>query len=117
MNSPSTHDHLTHLLEVILEERRCAVEFDSDGLLKAMETKENLIIILEGLQQISEEDHQLAARIRRENRHNACLLKSALDWIRDTMTFLGQKSVPCTYGAGANTINTNPSGRLLSGQI
>jgi flagellar biosynthesis/type III secretory pathway chaperone len=113
----TTRDYLNQLLEVILEERQYAIDFNKDGLLAAMEQKENLIITLEGLQQINEEDRELAARIRQENRHNAYLLKSALDWIRDTMTFFGQKTTPSSYGAGAHTIKNHSSGRLLSGKI
>lgn len=112
-----THDALTTLLELILQERRCAINLDNEGLMAVSEKKEALLISMVGMNHLDEEDKALAARIREENRQNAYLLKSALDWIRDTMTFFDQKTAPATYSAGAHAVNTNASGRLLSGTI
>ncbi len=112
-----TREALDTLLDLILEERKCAINLDNEGLLAISEKKEALLISMAGLTQIDEADRPIAARIREENRQNAYLLKSALDWIRETMTFLGQKATPTTYGAGAYTVNTHANGRLLSGSI
>ncbi len=108
---------LNTLLDLILEERQCAIALDNEGLMAVSEKKEALLLSMAGMSALSESDKPLAARIREENRHNAYLLKSALDWIRETMTFLGQKTVPVTYGAGAYAVKTHANGRLLSGSI
>lgn len=112
-----THDTLVTLLDLILQERECAVNLDNEGLQAVSEKKEDLLLSMAGMTHLDEEDKPLAARIREENRHNAYLLKSALDWIREAMTFFGQKAIPTTYGAGAYAVNTHASGRLLSGSI
>ncbi len=108
---------LNTLLDLILEERQCAINLDNAGLMAVSEKKESLLLSMAGMAQLSEADKSLAARIREENRHNAYLLKSALDWIRETMTFLGEKAAPATYSAGAYTVSTHTNGRLLSGSI
>ncbi len=108
---------LNTLLDLILEERRCAVTLDNEGLIAVSEKKEALLLLMAGMTRLNEADKPLAARIREENRQNAYLLKSALDWIQETMAFFGQKAVPATYSAGAYAVNTHTNGRLLSGSI
>lgn len=113
----TTHDLLVQLLDLILQERACVINLDNEGLMAATRAKEDVIISLHGASKLNDEEKKLASRIREENRHNAFLLKSALDWIRDNMRFFGQKVTPMSYGCHANTISTHPTGRLLSGQI
>ncbi len=115
----TTRDLLRQLLTLIEEERTCAINLDSQGLLKAAKAKEDLLISLKGLAKLdTEEERQLARRIREENRHNAFLLKSALDWIRENMAFFGQKAAPESYGAGGAYIaGGGAAGQLLSGHI
>ncbi len=112
-----TREALNTLLELILEERQCAIDLDSEGLIAVSEKKEALLISMAGLPKLDDEDKPLAQRVREENRHNAYLLKSALDWIRETMTFFGERTIPVTYGAGASVVSTHAQGRLLSGSI
>ncbi len=112
-----TREALNALLDLILQERQCAINLDNEGLMAISEKKEALLVSMAGLPRLDEEDRLLADRVREENRHNAYLLKSALDWIRETMTFFGERTTPITYGAGAAVVNTHAQGRLLSGAI
>jgi len=117
MEAKTTHDYLVRLLEVILEERECAKILDLDGLHAAMATKEEIVKILAHVKAIPDQDKPLAARIRNENRRNAFLFKSTLGWIRSTMQFFGQRTVPSTYSAQGSSVSARVSGRLLSGRV
>jgi len=117
MEAKTTHDYLNRLLEVIFEERECAKSLDMQGLSSAMAAKEEIVKVLAHVQSIPDEDKPLAARIRNENRRNAFLFKSTLGWIRDTMEFFGQRTVPSTYSQKGSSIASRVSGRLLSGRV
>lgn len=112
-------DKLKRLREVILEERECAKALDMNGLQRIIGEKSGLMGTLEGLtqEQLTPEVAVLAGEIRRENRRNAYLFWSSLNWVRDTIQFyngqLGQKS----YGHGGHTITRGQGGSLLSGKI
>ena len=82
-----------------------------------MTKKEELLNHLSVVREISEKDKKIAATIRRENRRNAYLYKSALGWIRETMEFFGRRTVTCTYAADAGTVPAQVNGRLLSGKV
>ena len=58
-----------------------------------------------------------AETVREENRHNAYLFWLTLGWVREQMTFFGQRSAPATYGASAGQVRQQRGGRLLSGRI
>lgn len=113
----TTHDKLLRLRDLILEERRFARNLDMDNLYSAMQEKENLIQFLAHVQEIDPEDQKIASEIRRENRRNAYLYKSALGWIRETMEFFGKRTVTSTYAHDAGTIPSQINGRLLSGKV
>lgn len=108
---------MVRLLDLILEERKCAKAMDMPGMTAAMQAKEEIVKVLNHVQLIDEEDKPLAARIRNENRRNAFLFKATLGWIRQTMEFFGKKSVPATYSANAAAVPSQVSGRLLTGRI
>ncbi|THB72098.1 MAG: flagellar protein FlgN [Desulfobulbaceae bacterium] len=112
-----THTKLIRLRDLILEERRYAQDLEMDRLLAAMKEKEELINYLSVVQELDPEDKELAAEIRRENRRNAFLYKSALGWIRETMEFFGKRTVTSTYAADAGTVPAQVNGRLLSGKV
>ena len=113
----TTHDKLIRLRALILEERQHARNLDLDKLQEAMKEKEDLINFLVHVQALDTTDQKIAAEIRRENRRNAYLYKSALGWIRETMEFFGRKTVTSTYASDAATIPSQVNGRLLSGKV
>lgn len=117
MEPRTTHEYLVRLRDLILLERERAKELDMAGMIKAMQAKEEIVGVLAHIKVIDPEDRALAAQIRAENRRNAFLFKSALDWIRETMEFFGHKSVTSTYSAYGNTVASQVNGRLLSGRV
>lgn len=117
MKPATTHEYLVRLLDTILEEREFAKALNIKGMVAAMTEKDALLQHLAPVQIIDEQDKTIASLIRQENRRNAFLFKSTLGWIRDTMTFLGQKSVTSTYSPTAYAVTSQVNGRLLSGRI
>jgi hypothetical protein len=117
MQSSTTHNKLLRLHELIFEERRHARNLDMENLQASMREKEDLINFLLHIQEIDPEDRTIADEIRRENRRNAYLYKSALGWIRETMEFFGKNTVTSTYASDAGTIPSQVNGRLLSGKV
>jgi len=113
----TTHEHLERLLAVILTERECAKNMDTDGMNKAMREKEHLLEMLLHVRRLDERDKPLAARIRHENRRNAYLFRSALGWIHDTMEFFSKRISTATYSKQGKAIASEAHGRLLSGRI
>ena len=117
MSAITTHDKLVRLRDLIYEERQYARNLEMDKLHTAMEEKESLLNDLAVVKEISTEDQDIASEIRKENRTNAYLYKSALGWIRETMEFFGKRTVTSTYAADAGTVPAQVNGRLLSGKI
>jgi len=117
MDTRSTHDKLVRLRDLIFEERDYARNLEITKLELAMREKEELVNYLTHVTEIDPEDRPIASEIRRENRRNAYLYKSALGWIRETMEFFGKRTVTSTYAADAGTIPAQINGRLLSGKV
>ena len=117
MNTATTHDYLVRLRDLIIYERECAKALDMEKMTEAMRAKEEIVKVLAHVRNIPEEDRPIAAEIRAENRRNAFLFKSTLGWIRHTMEFFGQKTVPSTYSARGYSVASQVNGRLLSGRI
>jgi hypothetical protein len=117
MEARTTHDYLVRLRDIIFVERECAKALDMEGMIAAMNTKEDLMKVLAHVKSIDDQDKPIATQIREENRRNAFLFKSTLGWIRQTMEFFGQKTVTSTYSASAYTVASQVNGRLLSGKI
>lgn len=117
MEAGTTHEYLVRLRDIIFEERECAKTLDMQGMIAAMNTKEELVKVLAHIKVIDDQDKPIAGQIRAENRRNAFLFKSTLGWIRQTMEFFGQKTVTSTYSASAYTVASQVNGRLLSGKI
>jgi hypothetical protein len=117
METRTTHDYLIRLRDIIFEERACAKVLDMQGMIAAMNTKEELVKVLAHVKVIDDKDKPIAIQIREENRRNAFLFKSTLGWIRQTMEFFGQKTVTSTYSSSAYTVAAQVNGRLLSGKI
>ncbi len=117
MIAGTTHEYLVRLRDLILEEREFAKMLDMESLAAAMQEKEELIQVLAHMNQLAEEDKELAATIRHENRRNAYLYKATLGWIRETMEFFGKRTVASSYSADAGMVNSKVNGRLLSGRV
>jgi hypothetical protein len=117
MSADTTHEYLVRLHDIIIQERECAKNLDMDGMSKAMGEKEEIVQYLSLVQVLDQRDQELAARIRFENRRNAFLFKSTLDWIRELMEFFGKRTVTSTYSARAYTVPSQIHGRLLSGRV
>jgi|LGVD01.1.fsa_nt_gb hypothetical protein len=110
---------LESLLQLILQEREQAKGLDMTSLQHSAEKKQQLLQSI-GSQlddQSDPEVQQLAETVREENRRNAYLFWLTLGWVREQMTFIGQRSAPATYGAGAGQVSQQRGGRLLSGRI
>lgn len=117
MISGTTHDYLIRLRDVILEEREFTKVLDMESLTEIMQEKEELIQVLAHVNQLDDEDKEIAGIIRHENRRNAYLFKATLGWIRETMEFFGKRTVASSYSADAGMISSKVNGRLLSGKV
>lgn len=117
MIAGTTHEQLIRLRDVILEEREFTKTLDMQSLADAMHEKEELIQVLAHVTRLDEEDKEIAATIRHENRRNAYLFKATLGWIRETMEFFGKRTVVSGYSSNANMVSSKVNGRLLSGRI
>lgn len=113
------HAQLNKLLALIRQEREYAKNLDMDQMRAITEEKANLLKSIGPLDAVDANDQYLATQIQEENRRNAFLFWSALNWIRESMEFFGRQVAPPVYspvGAYATSPNTN-SGRLLSGKV
>lgn len=117
MSTQTTHDYLVQMRDLILLERKYAIDLDIEGMTKAVQAKEQVMKVLAHVKNVEESDREITKQIRDENRRNAFLFKSTLGWIRGTMEFFGQRTVTSTYGAHANTVSSQVNGRLLSGRV
>ncbi len=60
---------------------------------------------------------ELLRQIEQENRRNAFLLWTGLNWVRDMMGFFGKAAMPQVYGGSGRSRTLTEGGRLLSGRI
>lgn len=108
---------LERFLELLLEEREAAKALDMAGLQQIVAAKE---MMLEGLKPRPEDVvgmEDLLRRIDEENRRNAFLLWTGLNWVRDLMGFFGKAAMPQVYGGRGQSQTLTQGGRLLSGRI
>lgn len=114
--SNSVHDMLQELHDVIITERESAKALDLDTLQAATLRKGELLQQLDVVGGLNAENRELAEKIRFENRRNAYLLWSALNWIRESMEFFGRRSTPDAYTPGGDLVVGKNGGHLLSGR-
>ena len=108
---------LQQLLELLQQEREMAKALDMDGLEKVVAAKETLLAGMD-LQPEEVAGHEdLLRRIEQENRRNAFLLWTGLNWVRDLMGFFGKAAMPQVYGHGGSSRTLAEGGRLLSGKV
>ncbi len=117
MNREEVRSHLIRLRDLIREEREFAKILDMEGMNHVVAEKESLLLTLSNIEDIHPDDKKYALQIKEENRRNAFLFRSTLNWIQETMEFFGRTTVPVAYGQQGSTVNFNMNGRLLSGKI
>lgn len=117
MADPHVRQTLERLLELLGQEREAAQRLDMDGLQTIVADKEEL---LKGLVIVSEQVdglQELLKEIDHENRRNAFLLWTGLNWVRDLMGFFGKAAMPQVYGGSGQSRTLHQGGRLLSGKV
>ncbi len=117
MTGSALKSRLEELLALLIEERKLALELDMDGLQQVVAAKEAL---LGGLNPQPEEVaglEELLRQIDQENRRNAFLLWTGLNWVRDLMGFMGKAAMPQVYGGGGQSRALTEGGRLLTGKV
>jgi len=112
----NVHGLLQELHEVIIAERESAKVLDLEALQQATVRKEQLLQQLDIQGELAPEERELASVIRFENRRNAYLLWSALNWIRESMEFFGRRSTPDSYSPSGALVAGKNGGHLLSGR-
>jgi flagellar biosynthesis/type III secretory pathway chaperone len=117
MADPQVRQTLERLLELLGQERDAAQRLDMDALQMVVADKEELLKGLviardqvDGLQDLLKE-------IDQENRRNAFLLWTGLNWVRDLMGFFGKAAMPQVYGGSGQSRTLHQGGRLLSGKV
>ena len=109
-------EYLKRLHQVVLEEREAAKDLDMERLTRLLGEKEHLLPLLEESRELSREERELAETVFRENRRNAYLFQSALNWTRENMELLQAASAPPVYGRGG-IVEQSGEGNLLSGKV
>lgn len=118
MNEKTLQDYQT-LHALLIQERECVISIDMEELQRVVEEKSNL---LGNLLPVDEDELtpgflDLAEQIQQENRRNAYLFWSSLNWVRDTMTFYSRQISNPTYGGRGEQVTTVNGGNLLSGKV
>ncbi|MFO7767134.1 MAG: hypothetical protein R6V33_11940 [Pelovirga sp.] len=117
MAAAHVREALEHLLELLRRERDAAQRLDMDGLQVVVAAKEELLSSLViGPEQVEGLEDLLTA-IDHENRRNAFLLWTGLNWVRDMMGFFGKAAMPQVYGGAGQSRTLHQGGRLLSGKV
>lgn len=117
MNAPDLKAKLETLLELLHEEREKAKVLDMAGLQKVVAAKEALLANLNPRPEEIAGMEDLLRKIDEENRRNAFLLWTGLNWVRDLMGFFGQAAMPQVYGGSGQSRALSQGGRLLSGKV
>ena len=108
---------LETLLDLLRQEREAAMSLDMERLQEIVVIKEELLVGFDPQagEIVGLED--LLKQVDHENRRNAFLLWTGLNWVRDLMGFFGKASMPQVYGGGGQSQSLNQPGRLLSGKV
>ena len=94
-----------------------AKTLDMEGLQEVVRAKEELLSELKPQPHEVEGLQDILAQIDQENRRNAFLLWTGLNWVRDTMSFFGKATMPQIYGGSGQSRTLTQGGRLLSGKV
>jgi len=108
---------LETLLELLQQEREMAQILDMSGLQTVVTAKEELLLELQPQPEDVEGLEDLLLQIDHENRRNAFLLWTGLNWVREMMGFFGKAAMPQVYGDNGQSRSLTEGGRLLSGKV
>ncbi len=108
---------LETLLELLQQEREMAKVLDMSGLQEIVVAKEELLSELQPQPEDIVGLEYLLKQIDQENRRNAFLLWTGLNWVRDLMGFFGKAALPQVYGDTGQSRTLSQGGRLLSGKV
>ena len=108
---------MQELLQLLLEERKCAQELRMADLMEIQERKQELLRILDGCREFSDGLRETARRIRFENRRNAYLLHAGLNWVREMMSTIGKSRKVPLYGRSGQQVTGGSAGALLTGEV
>ena len=118
MTAVDVRTQLETLLDLLRQERECAMALDMQGLQAVVENKEALLagLTLEREDVVGMED--LLRKIDNENRRNAFLLWTGLNWVRDLMGFFGKAAIAAGLWTERQFQDPDEQGgRLLSGKV
>jgi hypothetical protein len=108
---------LEALLDILGRERECAKQLDMAGLQQLVEQKSALLADLDLQREDAQEYSDLLRRINNENRRNAHLHRSGLNYFRGLMGAFGKATTAQVYTrAGASQVQ-GQGGSLLSGRV
>ena len=108
---------LETLLDLLQQEREMAKALDMSGLQLIVAAKEELLVELQPQPEEVVGLEYLLKQIDQENRRNAFLLWTGLNWVRDLMGFFGKAAMPQVYGDSGQARTLSQGGRLLSGKV
>ncbi len=117
MNRSAVKDRLEQLLTLLQKERELALALNMEGLQQVVASKQELLAELQLQPEDVEGLEDLLRQIDEENRRNAFLLWTGLNWVRDLMGFFGKAAMPQVYGGGGQSQALTQGGRLLSGKV
>lgn len=117
MGRMETREQLQQLLALLQQERRLAKDLDMAGLEKVVAAKQQLLTGLQVVPEDVDEVRDLLKQIDYENRRNAFLLWTGLNWVRELMGFFGNAAMPQIYGQRGASRTLTQGGRLLSGKV
>lgn len=117
MTAIDLKSQLETLLELLVEEREKAKTLDMAGLQRVVAAKEALLATLNPRPEEVEGLQPLLRQIDQENRRNAFLLWTGLNFVRDMMGFFGKAAMPQVYGGSGQSRALTQGGRLLSGKV
>ena len=108
---------LETLLGLLQQEREAAISLDMVSLQEIIVAKEDLLADFNPQMEDVSGLEELLKQIDHENRRNAFLHWTGLNWVRDLMGFFGKAAMPQVYGGCGKSRSLNESGRLLSGKV
>ncbi|WP_321366966.1 hypothetical protein [uncultured Desulfuromusa sp.] len=117
MSRAETKLKLETLIELLRQEREMAKALDMQGLQEVVAAKEALLSELQPQPEDIVGLEDLLKQIDYENRRNAFLLWTGLNWVRDLMGFFGKATMPQVYGGTGKSRTLSQGGQLLSGKV
>ncbi|MFO7838878.1 MAG: hypothetical protein R6X08_05220 [Desulfosalsimonadaceae bacterium] len=121
MDRKKLPEHLKELRSVILQEREAARALAVEDMLAFTEQKEELLkqmlSVVDSVEELSADEQELAESVHSENLRNAYFFWSALQWVRDSMSFISDQLHSDSYGSSGSIYSGGCSGALISGRI